>query len=149
MIDFLEKHQTIKKYLLPILLGVVFILAISGVLFLGRSKDSLYDQEYQRSEKTTDSLVDTSGKQVLEMTVRGNGYTPNVLTAKADEPIVLRAVSNKALGCASLLTIPSLKINKALPINGKTDIEIPAQKSSTTINGTCTMGMYSFKIEVK
>jgi plastocyanin domain-containing protein len=145
---FFEKHEILRKYLLPICVGVFFLASISGVIFINQSKNN-DDDSPSRSMKTIDTLVDTKDKQVIEMTVKGNGYSPSTLTAKADEPIILRTVAKSAFGCASLVTIPSLKIRKDLPINGTTDIEIPAQASNTILKGTCLMGMYSFKIEIK
>ena len=92
--------------------------------------------------------MDSEGKQVIEITVKADGFCPGELTAKPDEPIVLRTDAANAFGCASIIMIPDLKIRKDLPINGKTDIEIPAQSSGTILRGNCIMGMYSFSIKV-
>ena len=87
----------------------------------------------------------TDGKQLVEIGVKG-GYSPKVSTAKADMPTVLRMKTNGTFDCSSGVTIPSLGIRKMLPPSGDTDIEVPAQKAGTTIDGVCVMGMYHFAV---
>lgn len=85
------------------------------------------------------------GKQIVEIGVKG-GYTPKASTAKADTPTVLRMKTDGTFDCSSGVTIPTLGYRKVLPQTGTTDIEIPAQKAGTTLEGVCTMGMYHFSV---
>ncbi len=89
------------------------------------------------------SVVD--GKQIVEIQVKG-GYQPKKSVAKAGLPTVLRFVTNGTFDCSSSMTIPSLKINKNLPNTGSTDIEIGTPDTST-LQGTCSMGMYNFGVD--
>jgi hypothetical protein len=54
--------------------------------------------------------------------------------------------TNGTFDCSSGVTIPSLGIRQTLPSTGETDVEIPAQKSGTSLEGVCVMGMYHFTI---
>ena len=87
----------------------------------------------------------TDGKQIVEIGVKG-GYSPKVTTAKADIPTTLRMKTDGTFDCSSGVTIPSLGFRQILPSTGSTDIEVPAQKAGTTLNGVCVMGMYHFAI---
>ena len=89
------------------------------------------------------SVID--GKQIVEIRVRG-GYTPQQSSAKANIPTVLRMKTNGTFDCSSGVVIPSLGVRQILPSSGTTDIEVPAQKSGTTLQGLCGMGMYHFAV---
>ena len=98
-----------------------------------------------QQESSSASLVDTSGKQILEVSVKG-GYAPKVINAKAGTPTILRMESNGALGCERAFSIPKLNISKVLPTNGNTDIDLGSVKAGTKLLGTCSMGMYTMTI---
>ena len=121
---------------MAILIGAVFI--GGAILFTSGSKSAA-------PAPTANNVSVTSGKQIVEIGVKG-GYTPQLSTAKADMPTVLRMKTNGTFDCSSGVVIPSLGIRQILPSTGSTDIEIPAQKSGTTLNGFCVMGMYHFVV---
>ncbi|MEK9183790.1 MAG: cupredoxin domain-containing protein [Patescibacteria group bacterium] len=89
------------------------------------------------------SLLD--GKQIIEISAKG-GYSPKVTTAQADMPTVLKIDTLGTFDCSSALAIPSIGYRTNLPPSGSTEIEIPAQKSGSTLRGLCGMGMYNFQI---
>jgi len=86
------------------------------------------------------------GTQIILVSA-GNGYSPRLTLAKADTPTILRMETAGAFSCASALTIPKLDVRKNLPLTGTTDIEIPPQKTGSTLQGLCAMGMYNFAIK--
>lgn len=90
----------------------------------------------------------TGTAQLLHLDVKSTAYTPNRLTARAGEPIRLELTTNETYGCTRGFTIPSLGVQKVLPVSGTASIDLPAQKAGTTIKFTCTMGMYSGSISV-
>ncbi len=90
------------------------------------------------------SVVD--GKQIITITAKG-GYLPKTTTAKAGMPTVIKVVTNGTFDCSSAVSIPSIKYQKNLPQTGETLIDVPTQTAGTTINGTCSMGMYNFAIK--
>lgn len=89
------------------------------------------------------SVVD--GKQVITIDAKG-GYLPKITEAKAGVPTILRVATAGTFDCSSALTIPALGYTGNLPPSGTTDIEVPPQKSGTTMQGLCAMGMFNFKI---
>ncbi len=89
------------------------------------------------------SVVD--GKQIIEINAKG-GYSPRVTTAKADIPTILKLNTRGTFDCSASLIIPKIGYQKNLPPSGVTAVEIPPQKSGSTLRGLCGMGMYSFRI---
>lgn len=90
----------------------------------------------------------TDGNQIVEIDAKG-GYAPKLTEAKADMPTVLRMKTNGTYDCSASVVIPSLSYRKFLPASGQTDIPIPAQKSGSTLEGICAMGMYHFAVQFK
>ncbi len=95
-----------------------------------------------------DNVSLVSGKQVVEIRVKG-GYTPQTSEARAAINTTLRFETSGTFDCSSSIVIPSLNIRQTLPATGSTDIEIPAQRAGTTLNGSCAMGMYHFAVVFK
>ena len=89
------------------------------------------------------SIVD--GKQIIEIGAKG-GYSPKVSVAKAGIPTILRVQTRGTFDCSSALTIPSIGYRAILTPSGITEIELPAQKSGSTLQGLCSMGMYNFQV---
>lgn len=117
-----------------VVLGIVF--AIKGIN--SRSSNPV------ANEPSTSSVV--NGKQIIDITAKG-GYSPKVITAKANTSTVIRISTNSSFDCSSSVSIPSLGYKTNLPPTGKTDIPVPAQKPGTSLQGLCAMGMYNFEIK--
>lgn len=86
------------------------------------------------------------GKQIIEIGAKG-GYLPKISVAKANIPTILRVQTRGTFDCSSALAIPSIGYRANLPPSGITEIEVPAQKSGSTLRGLCAMGMYNFQIK--
>src|SRR3989344_8678959 len=110
---------------------------IGGVLLLTGASDSA-----QRLP-TLDNVKIIDGKQIIEIVARG-GYSPRIIAAKADLPTVIKMKTNGTFDCSLALVIPSLDYQTQLPTTGVIDIDVPPQKSGTTMRGLCAMGMFSF-----
>ncbi|TAK57281.1 hypothetical protein EPO17_02385 [Patescibacteria group bacterium] len=102
-------------------------------------------------ESNTDSVVNNvtvvDGKQIVEITAKG-GYMPRKSVVSSGMPTVLRINTRGTFDCTSSVRIPSMDISQNLPPTGVTDIDLGVL-SQGTIEGTCSMGMYPFEIEVK
>ena len=121
---------------------LIVIIAFIGVLILtAASTKNSSDPEVLGAK------IDIDNAQILKLTAKG-GFQPSTLNAKAGKDIILRINTNGTYDCSASISIPSLKISKVLPSDGTTDIPISGQKSGTVINGSCSMGMYHFKIVV-
>lgn len=123
------------KYLL------VVILVISAVLIFSSLNNNSNGASMQNVNNV--SLVD--GKQVITINAKG-GYAPKVTTAKAGIPTVIKVDTQGTFDCSSALTIPSLGYRKNLPPSGETLIDVPPQKTGTSMRGLCAMGMYNFTV---
>jgi sulfite exporter TauE/SafE len=79
----------------------------------------------------------------LTLMVRNDGYFPQILTAVANQPVVLALVTNKTYSCSRDFVIPHLNFYQLLPDTGTVQVNIPAQPAGTKIFFTCSMGMYT------
>jgi plastocyanin domain-containing protein len=91
---------------------------------------------------TTVSIVD--GKQIIEIHAKG-GYQPRKIAAQSNIPTILRFDTSGTFDCSASVRIPSMDITQNLPASGSVDIPIGTQ-STSTLQGTCAMGMYPFEI---
>lgn len=89
------------------------------------------------------SMVD--GKQIVTIIAKGK-YLPRTSTAAAGVPTTIAVKTNGTFDCTAALTIPALNYQATLPPTGITNIELPAQKAGTSVQGRCGMGMYTFAI---
>jgi plastocyanin domain-containing protein len=88
-----------------------------------------------------------AGSNIVNITADGSGYAPHATQAKAGQPITLVVKSQDLYTCAQGMVFPKLGIQKQLPPNGTTTIEIPAQPTGT-LAYTCSMGMYRGQISI-
>ena len=124
-----------------LILGAVLLL---GGAFLTTKGGDNASSSFNVGENVTIS----NGQQIIALTAKG-GFFPAMSTAEAGVPTLLRVSTNGTFDCSSSISIPSLGYRGNLPPSGTTDIEIPAQGAGTTLNGTCSMGMYNFTIAFK
>ncbi len=118
---------------------VIVILGFFGLVLAGKGTTAAAGSSDTVSQ-TTD------GKQVILVTVTNSGYSPRTITAKGGVPTIVRMNSNNALGCERSFRFPRLGITKTLPTSGATDIDINTPAIGSSLNGTCSMGMYNFTI---
>jgi len=123
-----------KKTAISILVAVILI---GGTIFLTRGNNNL------NNNINNVSIVD--GKQIITINAKG-GYAPQITTAKADMPTIIKMDTRGTFDCSSALVIPSLNYRKSLPPSGETLIDVPPQKAGTKLQGLCAMGMYNFSI---
>lgn len=79
------------------------------------------------------------GVQEVTMKVTRNGYEPRNLTIKAGVPVRWKVDGTGAVGCTSIMTIPSLNVSQALR-SGENIIEFTAP-SKGQLAFMCSMGM--------
>ena len=121
-----------------LILGAIVL--IVGAVYMTKNNDDV-----QSSSNVGENVSIVSGQQVIALTAKG-GFSPEMSTAEAGVASILRVSTNGTFDCSSAISIPSLSYRGNLPPSGTTDIEIPAQPAGTTLNGTCSMGMYRFAI---
>lgn len=88
-----------------------------------------------------------NGFQEATITVNNYGYKSNVKNIKIGIPVKLKIESNNVQSCARSFAIPSLKINKLLPVTGTEVIEFTPTKLGI-LTYSCSMGMYTGSFNV-
>lgn len=99
------------------------------------------------TEVSVNNVTVVDGKQIIEITAKG-GYLPEKSVASAGMPTILRINTKGTFDCSSSVRVPSMNISQNLPPSGITDIDLGVL-SKGILEGTCSMGMYPFEIEVK
>jgi uncharacterized protein len=89
------------------------------------------------------SSPSSSNSNRVWINVLNSGYQPNRLTAPAGQPIQLVMVSKNVQSCSRAFVIPSLNLYKLLPATGETVLNLPAQAAGSSLQFTCSMGMYN------
>ncbi len=111
-------------------------LAISiGIIFFGGSKQVAQIQNVE--------IID--GIQYVTIEAKG-GYSPSVSTAKAGIPTKLVIKTDSTFDCSLALVIRSIGYQKVLSQTGEETIDLGTPEEGTPLQGTCSMGMYSFKV---
>lgn len=118
---------------------IITILLVGGAVFYTRSGSS----NGVSGEIYSATMVD--GKQIIEIRAKG-GYSPRVVNAKAGVPTIIKMETVNTFDCSASLVIPEISYQKFLSPSGVEEIEIPANKAQGTMQGLCSMGMYSFLI---
>ena len=81
-----------------------------------------------------------NGKQIVEMTQAGNGYSPAQFTVKKGIPVEWRINSTSQFTCAAFISMPGAGISKSLQ-GGINTIEFTPTQTGP-LRFTCSMGMY-------
>lgn len=124
---------------LPIVASVLLAaLIIGGAIAFGG--------KYDAPKQVVQNVSMEGEKQIIEIDAKG-GYSPQLTTAKAGVPTVLRVKTNGTYDCSSALSIPALDLQKTLEATGVTDIEVSPQLARGTLQGLCSMGMYNFSVK--
>ena len=139
-IEEINSSQRPVKIFISVCLSAILLIIISSLLLVTKKTTA---QEPQTPTTQTINIVE--GKQVIEVLAK-NGFSPNFVTAKANLPVVLKVKTENTFDCSAVMSIPKLGIRESLPPTGYTSIQIPAQESGTTLDATCSMGMFHMKI---
>lgn len=90
--------------------------------------------------------VVADGRQQVVITVRSAGYAPSRSAVRAGVPTTLVLRSGGARGCTSAIVFPTLGVERMLPAQGDTVIEVGPLRAGTH-RFSCAMGMYGGTIE--
>lgn len=112
-----------------------------GVIFLGGSKNDSETSSTQLGQ----NIEISDGVQYITIDAKG-GYSPRVSSAQADIPTKLIIKTNGTYDCSAALVIRSVGYQKVLPQTGEEIIDIGTSKTGSSVQGTCSMGMYNFVV---
>lgn len=102
---------------------------------------------FGQSTQTTGNIKLVDGKQEVTITATNSGYKTSAKTIKKGVPVKLTIVSKNVQSCARSFIIPSLNVNKVLPINGTEVVEFTPTEDGI-LNFSCGMGMYTGAFEI-
>lgn len=74
--------------------------------------------------------------------IESTGYSPTNISVKAGSTINLRLINKTGGGCTQSFTIPSLGIQKIVPLGSSQTITFTAPKEKRGLTFMCSMGMY-------
>lgn len=77
-----------------------------------------------------------------------SGYTPGNITVKAGQPVTMKLVNDNGQGCIQSFTIPSLNIQKVVPVGSSDTLSFIAPNTPGQVPFMCSMGMYRGVINV-
>jgi Cu+-exporting ATPase len=86
--------------------------------------------------------------QRVEIEVAASGYLPAKAEADAGRPLVLVFRRTTEESCGATVVIPSLAIQRELPLNEAVEIALPAQRAGT-VDFACAMDMMHGSIVVR
>lgn len=130
----------------PLSIVALVSLAIPIVVIISLSKKAQSLENPLKAVPDSGQAVSMeNGKQVISILAKG-GYWPKTISAKAGVDTTLRINTQNTFDCSSFINIPTLGIRDALQPSGVKEIAIAPQSPGSVINGTCSMGMYSFSI---
>ena len=112
-----------------------------GIIFFGGSQNSTETASTQSGQ----NIEIRDGVQYITIDAKG-GYSPRVSSAQADVPTKLIIRTNGTYDCSSALVIRSIGYQKILPQTGEEIIDIGTSKAGSSVQGTCSMGMYNFSV---
>lgn len=95
---------------------------------------------------TSEQPQSPTGKNIVNVAVKNDGYSPEVTHAKAGEAAQLVLESKNVHSCSLSFVIPELSYEKLLPVTGQVVVDIPAHDKGTVLRYTCSMGMYTGEI---
>ena len=83
-----------------------------------------------------------------EIAIRSDGYSPNIINLKKDSDVTITLVNKDNTSCAQAFTIPSLQIQKLVPVGQTQEVTFHTPSKPTQIAFMCSMGMYRGVINV-
>ena len=144
-----ELGARMESVFMRVVAVIVLVLGLvsvdSGFALVGAPSVMGWAQSLMEGQQVADAApVSSDGALVLNAT--NGGYSPHTLHAKADVALKLNMVTKNTYSCARGFVIPALNVEQLLPASGTVVINIPAQKSGTVMQFTCSMGMYTGEI---
>jgi sulfite exporter TauE/SafE len=149
-----RRSSTMLRGRLSVLAGVAVLIAgllslNTGLTLRGSSftlSSAWRSMRGRESAPVAAAPVAADGTQRLLITVRPRSYTPAHLVARAGVPTQLVLHSDGATGCTSAIVFPTLHVERILPAEGDTVIDVGRLQPGTH-RYTCSMGMYTGTIE--
>lgn len=126
------------------IISIIFSIALIGGTFYIVSNKSPSSVDRGASLQNVEIR---DGIQYVTITAKG-GYSPRVTEIKGGVPTKLIVKTNGTYDCSLALTVRSVGFQKILTTTGEEVIELGVPQPGEKVQGVCSMGMYSFQINV-
>jgi uncharacterized protein len=150
----------LEKYFMRFVAVVILVLAVvtvdSGLTLAGSpyslsrmasgllpAQNAASATQSQAGSGSNGASADAANGNVVTINVVNSGYLPRVAHARAGQPVTLRLLTKNVSSCSRAVVIPGLNIEKVLDATGEATIQVPAQAKGTSIEYSCSMGMYT------
>lgn len=137
------------SFLLLLIIGVSTInagISLTGSVYTFQNFYSAATGTLDNDNNSSNTIMGDN-IQTATITVTNSGYSPNSITLKKGVLTRITLTSNNAQSCARAFTIPTLNIERVLPVNGATIIEFTPDKLGP-LAFSCSMGMYTGQFNV-
>ena len=124
-----------------VILGAIIV--ASGIIFFKHPANEVR----QDTQQLPQNVEMENGVQYITIIAKG-GYSPKVSNAQAGIPSKLIVKTDGTFDCSLALVIRSVGYQKILSQTGKEVIDLGIPETGT-LQGLCSMGMYSFKVNFK
>jgi plastocyanin domain-containing protein len=133
------------------------VLSLALVLFAACSAEEKPVVSHQTADQVHESpagqvaaegVVGEDGVRTVTVQVKGVGYEPATIAAKAGEKLRINFARSTEPNCGDEVVFADLGIKQALPAGQTTAVEITPQKSGE-LKFTCGMNMYEGKVVVQ
>lgn len=99
------------------------------------------------NQSRTDSQIGEANNNPTVL-INETGYSPSSFVVKHGQPVKIKLVNSGNNSCASAFTIPSLGIQKVVPLGSSDIVTFKAPDKPTELAFMCSMGMYRGVIKV-
>lgn len=123
-------------------------LVTTGSFFLRAERDRLGLPLPPSLPGSTQLQAAASQITIIDVSITDKGFVPDRLSVKRDESFLLRFTRKTDNTCAKAVAIPSLKVQRDLPLNVGVTIEVPAQPIGE-LAFSCGMNMLKGALVVK
>lgn len=83
-----------------------------------------------------------------QLIIENSGYSPSAIAIKAGERVNLKLINKGGAGCTQVFVIPSLSIQKTVPLGTTAELAFTAPKEPGELPFMCSMGMFRGKFIV-
>ena len=130
-----------------LLMGMGLIPINQGLTLAGSAVT--WSKLVQRMQQPTAAVTEiqetgSSDQPLIQVTARG--YLPKAIHLKANHEVVLNWTTLGTETCARTVVIPGLHHQFVLPLRGQMPLRIPPQAKGTTLDYSCSMGMFDGRL---
>ena len=125
------------------------IAAVGVAVVIAAVGHFLFHHQTETTVSTNDmpSEAMAPGAKTVPITVGGDGFSPNYVSANKGEPLMLEFTRLSDKTCATKVVFPELGISKDLPLRSAVSVHVPTDRTRQ-LTFQCGMGMYKSSVVI-